>query len=393
MGKHGKNNKKALAIIVLILLATFFLVTPLGHQLLSTGFLTGTQGLQAEFQSVNYDNAYWSNTEQPEGANPSVKNFGYSMAFDPDGSQNFKPDLCCSQQPITVDSDVQPKSYIWNYKVESDKVLDNGTIVDVYKQFEMYRYKCDWSLDLWLSGTEAEALGRERVVFGDQEQNPNYAGSTIWIKLTPRNFVYFIDNPDQVFFAPCYIGLSEETTWVGIDQDGKQILDDADIKKTEDIIPKVEGETVGIYYQRGGGDVVTEDTYLEYEGTQLDPEIFRSEYWMRISLLNFKPVNSWDVLLRHSWKFPSGQLKFLVYVFVVGEWTVQIKTGEVPGLTPHTPIGGGGGGLFDWVLNWLSNPFNQIWVLLIIAVVVIVIVSVTSPGVWMVLAQTRRKGG
>ena len=389
MGKR-KNSKRALAAFLLMLLAVFVLFTFKGRELSTgTGYLVGTQGLQAEFHSVWYNGAWWSSTEQPQGVNPSSASFGYTMVFDPDAAASFKPDLCASQQPITVKDD-QPREYTWQYKVESGKTLANGTIVDVYKQFTLFRYKCEWAVNVWLSGTEAEALGRERVVVGDRELDPTYSDAAIWLKLTPRSFVYFLDNPDQVYFAPCYVGLAKDVEWIGTDKNGQKILNDGDIEKTEDIIPEAQGETLGIYYQRGGGSVVTEDTFLQYQGTRLDPEIFRDQYWIRFSLIQFKPYNWWDLGFWHNWKFPSAHLDFLVYVFVVGEWTVMLKTGEVPQLEPHTPVSGGENP-FQWIIDWFANPWNQLWTLLIIAVVVIVVVSVTSPGIWLALA--KRNGG
>jgi hypothetical protein len=355
---------------------------------LSTGYLTGTQGLEPQFNSVYFDGKWWSSSET--SGSPSSMSFGYSMDFDPDLVADGYPDLCASQQPMTVQTDVAPISYVWSYKVGS-KTFENGTIADEYKQFEMYRYRCDWAMNLWLSGPEWESHPRP----GDFGESKDYAGTKVWLKLVPRRFVYFKDNPDQVFFAPAYIGLAQDVSWAGITKDGTKVLNDPDIEKSQDLIPKVGGETPGIYYQRGGGDVITEDTLLEFQGTTLDPEIFRNEYWMRIDLMSFHPLTWWDYGIWHNWKFPSAYMKFMVYLFVVGQWTVYIKTGEVPALNPHTPImvtGNPLGDLFAGILNWLANPFNQLWVLLIIIVIVVIVVSIASPGVWTVLAS-RKQGG
>ena len=393
----SKIQKSPLTVILLMAILLVLLTggSLLGLQTSHPGYLTGTQGLQAQFQSVYFDGAYWSGTETPSGTNPSVLNFGYDMTFDPDGATVNRPDLCATQQPITVDADVEPKKYSWQIKVETGKILENGTIVDVYKQYDMFRYQCDWATNVWLSGTENEAMGRSSIVLGDQETALcNYAGTTIWLKVTPRSFVYFVDNPNQLFFAPAYIGLSEEVTWASIDKQGQTIIDDVNIKSIEDIIPKAKGETVGIYYQRGGGDMATEDTYLKYQGEALAPEIFREEYWIRFSLSNFKPINWWDWGIYHNWKYPSAYLHFLVYVFVVGEWEVYIKTGEVPVLTPHTPIAHTtdiSGAIFDW----LTNPWTLFWLFGLGSILILVLLLLFAPGVLVVIASWifgRRKG-
>ena len=382
----SKIQKSPLTVILLVLMLSVLVMSGARFLGLQThpGYLTGTQGLQAQFHSVYFNNAYWSTTETPSDANPSVMNFGYDMTFDPDGATVNRPDLCGTQQPITVDADVEPKKYSWQIKVETGKTLENGTIVDVYKQYDMFRYQCDWATNVWLSGTENEAMGRSSIVPGDQETTLcNYAGTTIWLKVTPRSFVYFMDTPKQLFFAPAYIGLSEEVTWASIDKKGQTIIDDVEIKSIEDIIPKAKGETVGIYYQRGGGDMATEDTYLKYQGQTLDPEIFRDEYWIRFSLLNFKPINWWTAFwLEHGWKFPSAYLHFLVYVFVVGEWEVYIKTGEVPKLEPHTPIVRYTTDIFDW----LTNPWTLFWLGIIGSFFLLVLLIVFAPGLLTVIA-------
>ena len=392
----GAFLRSPLGIVAIGLIAVFFIVG-VGGSGLSTGYLSGTQGLEAQFHSVRWHNNWYSSTEEPgeplyepvEGVDvgwPSSMTFGYDMVLDPDYPISGMPDLCASQQPLTVQTDVEPKQYVWNYKVESDKVLENGTIVDVYKQFEMYRYRCDWAINVWLSGTEMEAEGKVTaspltwVLWG-----PNYAGGVLWLRLVPKSFVYFVDNPDQVFFAPAYIGLSEDVEWVGLDKDGRIIENDPDILQSQDLVPKTQGETVGIYYERGGGEELNEQTLLSYQGTALDPQIFRDEYWIRVKLVEFKPL-SWTEGIwpfqTHNWKYPSAHFKFMVYLFVVGEWTVYFKTGEIPELEPHTPIVGLAG-WWDWLSAWLRSPFGLFYSfigLIVLGIIALIVLSIFAPG-------------
>jgi len=374
----GKSNPLILIFLILalsVLIIGGVSLTSLQH----IGYLTGTQGLEAQFHSVYFENGWWSHNESRQlsgRGSPSSLSFGYSLNFDPDDSSDWMPNLCGSQQPITMDADIEPKTYSWNYKVESDKTLSNGTIVDVFKQFELFRYRCSWSINIWLSGPEAETGFRSIFIY-----HPNYGDSKIWIKLVPRSFVYFAENPDQVFFAPAYIGLADNVEWVGLDHEGKTIQNDADIEASQDLIPEAKGETVGIYYERGGGEVFTEDTLLQYQGTTLDAEIFRDEYWMRVDLVNFEPLR-WSDIWGHKWKYPSAHLNFIVDLWVLGEWTVYYKTGEIPELDPHVPVVHVGTPL-DWWLDWFTSPWTWLGIgtsLIFLVIFLFIILAVTGSG-------------
>jgi len=47
-------------------------------------------------------------------------------------------------------------------------------------------------------------------------------------------------------------------------------------------------------------------------------------------------------------------------------------------------------GVSDWLTNWASNPFTQLWTFFIIMVVVIVAVTVLNPGMWSAIAMSRK---
>jgi len=133
---------------------------------------------------------------------------------------------------------------------------------------------------------------------------------------------------------------------------------------------------------------------LSYQNHNLDPEIFRNDYWMRLNLMSFKPL-SWQEGLPpfyswHNWKYPSAYLHFTVYLFVVGQWTVYFKTGEIPPLQPHTPIARLVNP-FDSLTSWFSNPLNQLWTFFIIMVIVIVGISILNPGMWTAIALSKKK--
>ena len=386
------RNRQRYAVVLLLIMVIAVLLVARGEipKFAEIGYLTGTQGLEAQFHSLFFNNSWCSVTEKPSWAKQASSwSFGYSLAFDPDIKDDGWCDLAATQQPFTLDADVEPKHYSWTVDL-GEVTLSNGTKAKKFYNFEMWRYRLTWKINVWLSGTEAEAC--DTTYFNIITWEPNYAGTKVWIKLVPKTFVYFKENPDQLFFAPAYLGL-ESCTWAGIDKDGRTIMNDPDMQRSQDLIPKARGETLGIYYQRGGTPVNLEQTLLSYQGLSLDTAIFRNEYWTRIDLLNFKPINWYDYQIWHNWKYPSVYLEFSAYVFVVGRWTVYLATGEVPQLEPHTPIMVTGNPIADFfagIAAWLSNPINQFWVLLIIIVIVILVVSVMSPGLWTALAMRKR---
>jgi hypothetical protein len=387
-----KKLQAVVALAFILLAATALLIHEgLWSPLSQIGYLTGTQGLEAEFHSLNFNNSWCSVNEKPSWANQASSwSFGYTMDFDPDVKDDGWADLCASQQPMTLDADVEPKHYSWDID-KGEVTLPNGTKAKQVVQFEMWRYRLTWKINIWMSGTEAETCD---TTYGNiVTWEPNYGGTKIWIKLVPRRFLYFTENPDLVFFAPAYLGL-ENCEVVSVDKDGKIVQNDPDMTRIVDLIPKARGETLGIYYQRGGTPINLEDKLLSYQGLDLDTSVFRNEYWARIDLLNFKPVNWFDWQIWHGWKFPSVYLEFTAYVFVVGKWTVYLSTGEVPQLEPHKPSMWSGNPITDFfnaLGAWASNPLVQLWLFFIIIVIVIIVISVLSPGLWTALASRKSR--
>jgi hypothetical protein len=85
-------------------------------------------------------------------------------------------------------------------------------------------------------------------------------------------------------------------------------------------------------------------------------------------------------------------IKFYVYVLVVGKWTVYIKTGEVPKLEPHQPITNANPPWWQSWADWLANPLNQLWLFFVIIVIVILVVTVLNPGIWTAISAMFKRG-
>jgi len=159
-----EHNKKFIAVLIAALLLLYVWYNGV-FKPGSIGYLTATQGLEAEFHSIRWGTenvppgSWWSNTECPGSiykrqdgtpAPNSQLSFGYEMTFDPDEADRGMPDLMATQQPFTLDTDVEPTG---------SKTFPNGSIYDVYTQFEMYRYKLSWAINLVLTGSSWESDG------------------------------------------------------------------------------------------------------------------------------------------------------------------------------------------------------------------------------------------
>jgi len=352
--KQATRDKRKLFVIVLGVLII------LNWNRISTsfsiGYISGFQGLQPEFNSV-YFKGYWY-TASTRGPNENYRIGGVSQTasaaeffdhinLDPDESDRYLPNLHVQQNYIALDEDYGKVTYgPWSVKTgESTETVTNATgtyqvTTETYIQFQMDKYRCEWQFNVYLDGTWGEAT-LDPIAH-------KWLDTEIWVKLVPKAWVYFADNPDQVFFAPAKIQCSS-LEW-----------GDSSITQYQSIEPTT-GSSLGIFYARGGSDEAASDSdLLSYQGVSLDPDIFRSEYWVRISLNQFQPY-AWGYLGQvQGQKFPSVTLTFTVYIFVVGEWTVKLTKGETVSLTPHETQT-----FLDWLSSLVdawntfwSNPFN-----------------------------------
>lgn len=362
-----KKRKTVLLLLFAILLAVYG-VPFMG----SVGYITGYQGLTPEitavffkwrFEGRQYEHMYTANDPfmGPWGKASALQFFDH-LNFDPDTADSGKPNLKMSMQPITVDTLIPVKTIgNWQVKIESG-VEEAGKIYDVYKQFQIDEYRCTWSVNLWCDGPENEA---------HQDEDHWYYDAEIWVKLDPVAFAYYEGNPDQLYFAPAYIGLSENAVWRSGKTEPNSGAIDYEMAGIQDIFPEAKGEVMGIFYELRGTEVNVKDEILKYEGIRLDPNLFRDEYWIRFGVDRFGAKSWYDWVVYHKWRYPSANLQFQINVFVVGEWTVKLETGEVPELDPRIP--------YWWEKDWLtgiskvlglfiSSPFTYLWILIVIVI-------------------------
>jgi hypothetical protein len=269
-----------------------------------------------------------------EDAVASSHQFNDRLNFDPDASNDGLPNIMGACDPVTVDTTVEPRT--WEWKIQDGTPIvqtvsnstGNYTVTTTnFREFQMHRFKCDWTVNLWMTGDHLEVYPAGYTHYNDVE---------VILRIEPNNFVYFDENPAKYYVAPAYIALAEAPVWSYM-TDGV-VVRSGEVASYQSIFPGAKGETLGVYYHADGGRDVTVEKLLSYNGFTLDPKVFRDEYYLRVGLDVWMPVTTWGPF-RPDWfeKLPSVQLNFVVYTFVVGEWQVQMETSEKIEMEPHQP--------------------------------------------------------
>jgi len=383
MTRRKSNSRKIVAAAFLLILCLTGLYLSGAFKFLmpaSIGYSNGGQGFSMSFDNVYWNNAWWSRTTHgtspADSSPPSDLAFGYTMDLNPDSDNAGMPALCASSSgtliPDLTNQSGNDMEYVW--QIPNGTATVNGQLESVYEQYQMELVQCSWQMNVWLSGT-----GTEAGCFGAAA--PNWEGAQIWITMTPNEFVYFQDNPQHVYFAPAWIGLAQGAQYTVASYDAwgqgwtPTQSDNMSCISIQNITPSSQGEATGIYYTLGGHDVststLTKNAVYQYEGQPLDSSIFQPIYYTRVDLNTFMAKNYFDLPLGvpHLWMFPSVQLNFRIFVWVVGQWQVYFNQNQIPKLTPH----GFGGGNFK--LPTATNPFSApILILIVLAVLAVIVI-------------------
>ena len=337
-----KENKRLFAILSIGIIAVAMVII-LPSQLSATGYTQGSQGMNFAFDSVYWNNAWWDSshhgTSPADPSAPSSLDFSSQLNLNPDSANAGMPALCGTFGTFYTDLNNQTglnRNYTWQIQNGTD-----STGNAIYEQYQMSRVECTMSFNIYLSGTGTEA-GTPPIGGGG---TPNWGGAQVYIHLQPNNFLFFQNNPEQVYFAPAYIGLTDNAVPALASSGGGTISTDQakSLYQMQSTNPEAQGDVFGISYSRGNAVVqnLTENGLLSYQGQTLDPSIFRSDYYIHLTLNTFMAENNWGALyLTHSWAFPSYHYDLTMYMYVVGHWTVTIQPGETPTQVPHPVVAG-----------------------------------------------------
>ena len=374
------KNKIVLAVFLIVLIGMVLFISANGLSLVSVGYTQGSQGLSFAFASVQTPSG--AMITQSSGLNYQL-NSGYPTIGG--AMQGFTADL--------ANASGLDKTYTWS--IPNGTVTQNGQTLNAYTNYEMERVLCNMSFNIRLSGTGSQAGPALQTgagaIFGvggyilSSGVAPDYQNYKIWISITPNNFLYFKNNPSQLFIAPAYIGLNNGGAVIapitsansGSYGSGAPAITTAMFSSVVATYPQAQGDVFPIYYNLGGTAAsTTQNTLLSYQGQTLDSSIFRSVYYIELTLSQFQAVNTygWGGLTGHNWAFPSLQYNLCVYVYVIGSWTTYFKQGELPKSLPEPVVSGGAttvlGELASAISSVLSNPLYDLIILGIIIIIV-----------------------
>lgn len=133
-----------------------------------------------------------------------------------------------------------------------------------------------------------------------------------------------------------------------------------------------------------------------------DPRFAQTVY-LPITLINYGALKReggfWPWEKWHKEYYPTSYLRIRCLYAIYGEWVYMWTKQEAEKFNyqweNRSSIITGEKSWWDKFMGgisaWFSNPFNQLWMFFIPIVIVIIVVSVFSPGIWTALALRRRK--
>ena len=250
-----------------------------------------------------------------------------------------------------------------------------------------YDYRGGFPIAGWIQGWEK--AGWQKMAWEEGAVNNPEATNPIWLQTRGReNEIYtpeqLADLKDKLMakvqFAPSLIGQF--------------------ISLYDEPSEKFQYETpVRCYESKDFSNVETLVNYVKTPDSRM-----KKTMYFPINILNFGTYADGDWLSGWRIFYPSAYFRIRIIYGVYGKfkylWTEEVKKDpnikypdeiERHGTTViHTR---GVGSWFSGIIDWFSNPFNQLWLLFFTLVVVVIIVSIFSPGVWTALARafSRRR--
>lgn len=341
--------KKPFFLIIFVAIAT--VIMPVSS--LEYAYRTAYQGLDVQFYAVEWNGHLYTNdnpvnpdyreititrgglistyTQQLTGE-PSSLQLHDRLNFDPDMADDGKPNIMGSCSPIIIDLN-NPTEHPWTLDEEPHVVkVSNETgswnvTTTTQRQFMMLQYNAYFSVNFYLAGHHSETY-------------PGYScynDAAIWLKFTPNDFVYFVDNPNTpAKIAMAYMTLADQPEWSHYDvQQGVEVGYGSQVAKIQSVFPGAKGETPGFFDNVNGQPSANEQRILSQEGIELDTRVFKNEYYVRLGLDVFQP---WTDVRPLGWyeKLPSVKLNFLLHVFAVG--SLDVVQEEWVQLERHMPI-------------------------------------------------------
>lgn len=349
-GRHVTAGTVGVLLIAMLLFTglTYAAVT----SLTPLSSISAYQGIHPEFVAVWYKGDYYTTSVTHES---SVSRIGpATMNFDPDKPAEGVPNLGGELQDIQIIDDLSKYS---PEATMSHIVSAFGGDPQPDRAYRTYEWEVEdrtYVMELWLCSMEINLFVRPdwNPIPGIGEKvNQRYIDTEVWLRIRASNEWgnYFKDiGVDNTYFGLAYLELAE-ITGTG-DDTAMQLL------------PMARWAAFDIHESVGDQGKIPDqpdDVAFSYQGTTLSEDVFKKEWFTKITLANFGTYG-WTLFGGGAYKSDTVSIKAIAHVFVVGEWIVKPPTDQ--DLEEHVPpwMRTWYQGFNDAIKNWMSNPWTRI---------------------------------
>lgn len=367
MVKLGKNLQPLLLILVFLIIlegaySGFNLVFS------TASYSTGYQGAKAQYAGIYYNNQQYSNT--------TYGRFDTTLHFDPDDPRLEMCNLVGEMTSVFIPSESLSNMPSW---IPSEWVREAGYIENPKETYEWTSGNLTYTMEAWTLrwyfSISAEWDDPPLWTVGPVKEwsNQRYANTEVWFEfdLTPT---WYFEGTSNVYFAIAKMQLADVKLHA-LDNKGNDV--EPELKTS--VRPESPGSIMPIYYGDFAKQNPADKKINDYQGKQLNPDLFTSKVYSYFTLENFG-THYWTETagLVQKWKGDVVTVAVDVTVFVIGEWTVQdiedLEDFEDYGRTSKV----GGGYSFE---DWLSSPANRLLLVLIAGIALFLIVAILFPSV------------
>lgn len=374
---------------LLVAIGLFTLVTGLvlgvAHRrdLLQLSPISTYQGIHPSFEAIRYEGNLYT-TENPYDA--SVCYIGpATMNWDPDKAEAEKPNVRGELRDIQIIDD------LGEYEVQatlSHIITDFDGVYEPDRPYKTYQWKVDqdgdgwkeknYRMELWLTSLEVNIFvdpDRGGLFTWSREiADQHYNDLDIWLKLeASQDWGKYFNDPliDNTYFGLAYLELADIST----PEDHTRLT----------VVPGSRWTAFDLYDSLGGTpkspDEPDQQGYI-YEGTELNPNVFKSEWYTKISIGDLGTYDHNPIT--NSFKSDTVQVKMLGHIFVVGEWVTKPPSKgdadepDAPNVDPpwiDNPITKA---LMNLSEN-LSTPFGRVKLGIMLSVLIVMLIVIIYP--------------
>jgi len=375
MIKIGRNVQALMVILFILILLEG---GSAGFNLLSTAsYPTGYQGAKAQFAGVRWQD------QQHEGLG-----FDTTLHFDPDHATFGMPDLEGEMTSVFIPSESLSNLPSW---IPLDWVRETSYIKNPVKEpysweignltYTMEEWQLRWYFSISADPTDAPPFTRTE----DREgHNKRYTQLQAWFEFDLMPTWYF-EGTNTAYFAIAKMQVADVKLHA-LDNDGNEVTPSLETSVT----PQSQGSILPIYYGLFAEQNPADKDAMDFQGKQLNPDLFTSKVYTYFTLANFGTTHwtehgAWLNII-DKWKGDVVTVSVDVTVFVIGEWVVQdiesLEEYEDYGRTAKIGTTGG----WSWE-TFFSSPANRFLLMLIVGFAVFIFLLIAFPSLILTLSM------